>query len=73
MADREKRRLVHFDLEGNWIGVHASNLRRPCAVRILGDTAAVAELESRVTLLDKTGTPLAFLGDNPNQTQWANF
>ena len=73
VVDREKRRLVHFDLEGNWLGVHAINLRRPCAVSILGDTAAVAELESRVTVLDKTGTPVAFLGDNPNQAQWANF
>lgn len=73
VMDREKRRLVHLDLEGNWIGVHASNLRRPCAASILGDHLAVAELESRVTILDKSGTPVAFLGDNPNQTQWANF
>jgi DNA-binding beta-propeller fold protein YncE len=73
VVDREKRRLVHFDLEGNWIGVHASNLRRPCSVSILGDTAAVAELESRVTILDKSGTPVAFLGDNPNKKEWANF
>jgi DNA-binding beta-propeller fold protein YncE len=73
VADREKRRLVHFDLEGNWIGVHASNLRRPCAISILGDHTAIAELESRVTILDKTGTPVAFLGDNPNKAQWAKF
>jgi DNA-binding beta-propeller fold protein YncE len=73
VADREKRRLVHFDLEGNWIGVHSSNLRRPCSVSILGDHLAVAELESRVTILDKSGTPVAFLGDNPDQKQWANF
>jgi len=73
VADREKRRLVHFDLEGNWIGVHANNLRRPCAISILGDHLAVAELEARVTILDKTGTPVAFLGDNPNPAQWAGF
>ena len=73
VADREKRRLIHFDLEGNWIGVHASHLRRPCAVSFLGDCLAVAELEARVTLLDKTGTPIAFLGDNPNKAQWAEF
>ncbi len=73
VADREKRRLVHFDLEGKWLGVHASNLRRPCSVSILGDALAVAELESRVTILNKTGTPVAFLGDNPNQEQWAKF
>jgi DNA-binding beta-propeller fold protein YncE len=73
VADRAKRRLVHFDLEGNWIGVHASNLRLPCAVSILGEHVAVAELESRVTILDKTGTPISFLGDNPNKAQWAGF
>jgi hypothetical protein len=73
VADRAKNRLVHFDLEGNWIGVHASNLRLPCAVSILGDAVAVAELKARVTILDKTGTPVAFLGDNPNKAQWANF
>ncbi len=73
VADREKRRLVHFDLEGNWIGVHASGLRRPCAVSFHGDFLSVAELESRVTILDKSGTPVAFLGDNPDKSQWANF
>ena len=73
VADREKRRLVHFDLEGNWIGVHASNLRRPCAISILGDHLAIAELEARATILDKSGIPVAFLGDNPNKAQWAKF
>lgn len=73
VCDRENRRLVHFDLDGKWIGVHATHLRRPCSVSILGDHVAVAELESRVTILDKTGTPVAFLGDNPNREQWAKF
>ena len=65
--------LLHFDLEGNWIGIHASNLRLPCAISFHGEHVAVAELKARVTILDKTGTPVAFLGDNPNQAQWANF
>ena len=39
----------------------------------MGDHCAVAELEARVTLLDKEGNPVAFLGDNPVQGQWANF
>lgn len=73
VADREKRRLVHLDLDLNWIGVYSSNLRRPCSVSFSGDCVAVAELESRVTILDKSGTPIAFLGDNPNRAQWANF
>ena len=73
VVDREKRRLVHFDLEGQWIGVHATNLRRPCAASIHGDVLAVAELEARVTILDQSGTPISFLGDNPEKKQWANF
>ena len=73
VADRENRRLVHLDLEGNFLGVHATNLRRPCSVSFQGDNLAVAELEARVVVLDKSGTPLAFLGDNPDKSQWANF
>ncbi len=73
VADRENRRLTHFTLDGEWIGVHATNLRRPCSVSIHGDHLAVAELEARVTILDKTGTPVSFLGDNPNRKEWANF
>lgn len=73
VADREKRRLVHFDLKGNWIGVHAVNLRRPCSMSFSGDHLAIAELEARVTILDKSGTPVSFLGDNPNKGQWAKF
>lgn len=73
VCDREKRRLVHLDLEGNWIGEYATNLRRPCAVSFYGDHCAVAELEARVVILDKKGTPVSFVGDNPNKKQWAGF
>ncbi|MBA7661081.1 hypothetical protein ES703_69093 [subsurface metagenome] len=33
----------------------------------------MAELAGRVTILDGNGVPVAFLGDNPDQKQWANF
>lgn len=73
VADRENRRLVHTDMDGKFIEVHAKGLRRPCMVDIFGDFLAIAELEARVTILDKSGTPVAFLGDNPNKSQWAKF
>ena len=73
VCDRAKRRLVHLDLDGNWIGEHAKNLRRPCAVSFHGDYCAVAELEARVVILDKNGSPVSFVGDNPNKKQWAGF
>ena len=55
------------------MAVHTSNLHRPCSVSFSGDSLAIAELEPRVTILDKSGTPVAFLGDNPDKVQWANF
>ena len=73
VADRENRRLVHLDLEGKWLGVVATGLRRPCSVSIQGDNVAVAELEGRVVILDKAGQIAATLGDNPDQKQWAAF
>jgi hypothetical protein len=30
-------------------------------------------LEGRVTILDRDNAPVAFLGDNPHKTQWANY
>lgn len=72
-ADRENRRLKHYDLEGNFLGVFATNLRRPCALSFYGDYVAVAELEARVTIIDRTGAPVAFLGDNPDKAEWANY
>jgi glucose/arabinose dehydrogenase len=73
VADRENRRLVHMTLDLDFVGVHATNLRRPCAISIHGDHAAVAELEARVTIVNGKGVPVAFLGDNPNRKHWANF
>lgn len=73
VCDRENRRLFHTDLEGQWIGEITTGLRRPCAVSLHGDLCAVAELEGRVTLLDKSGEILTHLGDNPDEEQWANF
>lgn len=73
VADRENRRLVHLDLDGKWLGVTTTGLRRPCAISIRGDVAAVAELEGRVVIVDKKGAIVSTLGDNPDQKQWAAF
>ncbi|MFK7910559.1 MAG: 6-bladed beta-propeller [Akkermansiaceae bacterium] len=73
VCDRAKRRLVHLDLDGNWIGVHTTGLRRPCAVSFHGDHAAIAELEARVAIVDKEGKVVSVVGDNSNKKQWANF
>ena len=71
ICDRENRRLVHYDLDLNFKSVHARDLRRPCAVSIRGEEAAVAELQGRVTILNKNGNPISFLGDQPDKKLWA--
>jgi sugar lactone lactonase YvrE len=73
VADRANRRLVHLDFEGNFVRTLATDLRLPCAVAIRGDYAAVAELEGRVVITDKSGKIVATLGDNPDKAQWAKY
>ncbi|MBI5693628.1 MAG: 6-bladed beta-propeller [Verrucomicrobia bacterium] len=73
VCDRENRRLVHLDLEGKFVRTVATGLRRPCAVSIQGEFVAVAELEGRVVVVDKSGAIVVTLGDNPDQKQWAAF
>ena len=73
VCDRENRRLCHLDLDGSFVGTVTQHLRRPCQVSFHGDFAVVSELEGRVTILDKDNAPVAFLGDNPHKTQWANY
>jgi len=63
-CDRENGRTVHLALDGSWIGVVAGDLRRPAAVAVRGDYAAVGELRGRVALLDKTGHVAGVLGEN---------
>jgi hypothetical protein len=69
VCDRENRRLCHFD----FVRTVTQHLRRPCQVSFHGDYAVISELEGRVTILDRDNTPVAFLGDNPQKTQWANY
>ena len=73
VCDRENRRLCHFDFDGEFVGTITQHLRRPCQVSFLGDYAVISELEGRVTILDRDNTPVAFLGDNPQKAQWANY
>jgi sugar lactone lactonase YvrE len=72
VCDRENRRLQLFDLEGKHLRVIDGDVRRPCNVAIMGDDAVVADLCGRVTVFDQDWKVIAHLGDNPDQTQWAN-
>jgi hypothetical protein len=73
VCDRENRRLCHFDFDGKFVRTVTQHLRRPCQVSFHGDFTVISELEGRVTILDKDNVPVAFLGDNPQRPQWANY
>jgi hypothetical protein len=73
ICDRENRRLCHFDLDGRYVRTVTQHLRRPCQVSFHGDYAVVSELEGRATILDRDNVPVAFIGDNPQKTQWAKY
>lgn len=73
VCDRENRRLCHFDLDGRYVRTITEHLRRPCQVSFHGDYALVSELEGRATILDRNNVPVAFIGDNPQKAQWANY
>ncbi len=63
-TDRKNGRLVHMNLDGSLIGDYANNLRRPSSVAFYRDTAAVAEISGRVSLIDKNGKTIKTLGTN---------
>jgi hypothetical protein len=65
-TDRRHDRLVHMELDGRVIGIHAEGLRYPSALAIYKDELAVAELKGRVSILDKSGRIIASLGTNEN-------
>ena len=73
VCDRENKRLQHFDLEGNFVKIPITGLRRPCAMAIWSDYMVVAELAGRAVLLDKDYRIISKLGDNPEVKQRANF
>lgn len=63
-CDRANKRLVHLTLDGKVIGEYAADLRRPSSAAFHGDHVAIAEIEGRISVLDKDGKTLTTLGTN---------
>lgn len=71
ICDRENRRLIHLDLEGEFLSIFAEDIPRPCAVDFHGDHVVVAQLASGVSILDKEGNVVKVLGPNDNPKQFS--
>ena len=68
-----KGRLVHYDLEGNFIEEVVTGLGMPTSVAIQGDYVSVPDLMGRVVILDKSNTIMAVLGHNPDPQLGRSF
>jgi hypothetical protein len=68
-----KGRLLHYDLEGNYIDEVITGLGQPTSVAVQGDYVSVPDLQGRVVILDKSNTIMAVLGYNPDPAKRGNF
>jgi DNA-binding beta-propeller fold protein YncE len=70
---KPKGRLLHYDLDGNFIEVVITGLGMPTSVSIQGDYVSVPDLMGRVVILDKTNTIMSVLGYNPDPNKGKNY
>ena len=68
-----KGRLLHYDLDGNFIEEVVTGLGMPTSVSIQGDFVSVPDLHGRVVILNKTNTIIAVLGHNPDPKKGRSF
>lgn len=68
-----KGRLLHYDLEGNFIEEVVTGLGMPTSVAIQGDYVSVPDLHGRLVILDKSNTIIAVLGHNSDPNTRVNF
>ena len=68
-----KGRLLHYDLEGNFIAEVVTGLGMPTSVSVQGDYVSVPDLHGRVVILDKSNTIIAVLGHNPDPKKGRSF
>jgi hypothetical protein len=68
-----KGRLLHYDLDGNFIEEVVTGLGMPTSAAIQGDYVSVPDLQGRVVILDKSNTIIAVLGHNADPKKRQNF
>ena len=66
-------RLLHYDLEGNYIDEVITGLNMPTSVAVQGDYVSVPDLQGRLVILDKGNTVVAVLGTNADPAKRGNF
>jgi hypothetical protein len=68
-----KGRLLHYDLDGKFIGEVVTGLGMPTSANVQGDYVSVPDLNGRVVILNKENVICAVLGFNPDLKTRGNF
>jgi hypothetical protein len=68
-----KGRLLHYDLDGNFIEEIVTGLGMPTSAAVQGDYVSVPDLHGRLVILDKSNTIIAVLGHNADPAKRVNF
>lgn len=68
-----KGRLLHYDLDGEFIAEVVTGLGMPTSAVVQGDYVSVPDLHGRLVILDKTNTIIAVLGNNPDPAMGRNY
>ena len=67
-----KGRLLHYDLDGNFIEEVITGLGMPTSAAVQGDYVSVPDLHGRLVILDKSNTIIAVLGHNSDPATRVN-
>ncbi|WP_232102744.1 6-bladed beta-propeller [Gimesia aquarii] len=70
---KPKGRLLHYDLDGNFMDVVITGLGMPTSASIQGEFVSVPDLHGRLVILDKSNTIMAVLGHNSDPKTRVNF
>lgn len=68
-----KGRLLHYDLDGNYIEEVITGLGMPTSVSVQGDFVSVPDLQGRLVILDKSNKIISVLGHNPDAGKGRSF
>ncbi|WP_254508805.1 hypothetical protein [Anatilimnocola floriformis] len=68
-----KGRLVHYDLDGNFLGEVVTGLGMPTSAAVQGDYVAIPDLSGKLTIIDKENKVISVLGENPDPNKGRNF
>ncbi len=68
-----KGRLLHYSLDGEFIGEVVTGLGMPTSAIVQGDFVSIPDLHGRLVILDKSNTIISVLGHNPDPAKRVNF